>query len=307
MISIKPNNGMKKFAFLSILSILFLSNVSLAQVGIGTTTPDNSAALDVQSNGKGILAPRMTTGQRLLISSPAEGLLVYDTDTHSFWYFHDAAWRELFRSESNGAFLFGLPPDYMAVEPDGTLVFYGSGTTFNDLQVPTNAAKAGGNSPDWEKFRDNGSGSPGVYVWTFANNGANAEDEIHFTLQVPHDYKIGSDIYPHVHWAPMTAGSGAVTWGMEYTWVDINGTFSPTGIVTATSDPLSANQYKHIVTTFGPITPSASQDYISSILCIRLFRNSSNAGDTYAGNAALLSFDIHYEADTQGSRTEFIK
>ena len=50
-----------------------------AQVGIGTTTPDASAILDLKSENKGFLPPRMTTAQRDAISSPAEGLTIYNT------------------------------------------------------------------------------------------------------------------------------------------------------------------------------------------------------------------------------------
>jgi uncharacterized protein (TIGR02145 family) len=53
-----------------------------AQVGISTdgSAPDNSALLEVKSTGKGFLPPRMTTAQRNAISSPAEGLVIYNTD-----------------------------------------------------------------------------------------------------------------------------------------------------------------------------------------------------------------------------------
>ena len=58
-----------------------------AQVGIGTLTPDASAQLDVKSATKGVLVPRVTSVQRTAIAAPADGLLVYDTDTKNFWYF----------------------------------------------------------------------------------------------------------------------------------------------------------------------------------------------------------------------------
>ena len=81
--------------------MFFISfNVS-AQVGIGTTTPDPSSMLDIQSpaNDKGVLIPRMTDLQRLAISTPASGLLVFDTTTKSFWFYNGTittpAWREL--------------------------------------------------------------------------------------------------------------------------------------------------------------------------------------------------------------------
>lgn len=51
-----------------------------AQVGINTTTPHASSALDVESTTKGVLLPRLTTDQKLGITNPAPGLLVYDTN-----------------------------------------------------------------------------------------------------------------------------------------------------------------------------------------------------------------------------------
>jgi hypothetical protein len=59
-----------------------LSPVLFAQVGINTSTPHSSAALDIVSpgNNQGVLLPRMTTFQKNAISKPASGLLVYDTD-----------------------------------------------------------------------------------------------------------------------------------------------------------------------------------------------------------------------------------
>ena len=51
-----------------------------AQTGIGTATPNASAKLEIASTDKGLLIPRMTAAQRGLIPSPANGLLVYQTD-----------------------------------------------------------------------------------------------------------------------------------------------------------------------------------------------------------------------------------
>ncbi|TDA85852.1 hypothetical protein E0702_17340, partial [Halomonas marinisediminis] len=64
---------------LLIIFTMLFSIAGFAQVGIGTTTPDASSALEVQSTEKGLLIPRMTSAQRTAIASPALGLLVYDT------------------------------------------------------------------------------------------------------------------------------------------------------------------------------------------------------------------------------------
>jgi hypothetical protein len=49
-------------------------------LGIGTTNPDTSSALDVSSTTKGMLVPRLTSTQRIALSMPASGLIVYQTD-----------------------------------------------------------------------------------------------------------------------------------------------------------------------------------------------------------------------------------
>ncbi|WP_070808612.1 hypothetical protein [Dysgonomonas macrotermitis] len=68
---------MKKY-FMILLCISGMATLQ-AQVGINTSTPNASAAMDIVSTEKGILIPRMTTVQKSAITSPAEGLLVYDT------------------------------------------------------------------------------------------------------------------------------------------------------------------------------------------------------------------------------------
>ena len=68
-----------------ILFILFFSSSILlqAQVGVGTSSPDGSAALDVSSTSQGLLPPRMTALQRNSISNPAAGLVLWCTDCGS--------------------------------------------------------------------------------------------------------------------------------------------------------------------------------------------------------------------------------
>lgn len=58
-------------------------------------TADPSAMLDVKSISKGVLVPRMTTVQRNLISSPANGLLVYDTNANGFYFYNGSSWIQL--------------------------------------------------------------------------------------------------------------------------------------------------------------------------------------------------------------------
>ncbi|MGB3006026.1 MAG: hypothetical protein WBC06_05940 [Chitinophagaceae bacterium] len=68
---------------------------STGRLGIGTTTPNASAALEISSTTAGVLIPRMSTAQRTAITAPANGLLVYDSETNSYWFSESATWIEL--------------------------------------------------------------------------------------------------------------------------------------------------------------------------------------------------------------------
>lgn len=78
-----------------ILFLAFINQSTHSQVGIGTTTPNASSILDITSTTQGVLTPRMTTAQRTAISSPADGLLVYDTDEGAFYYYENSTWNKL--------------------------------------------------------------------------------------------------------------------------------------------------------------------------------------------------------------------
>mgnify|MGYP000057631901 CR=1 FL=1 len=76
---------MKK-GILIIVVTVFCIWQSNAQTGIGTTTPDASAKLEVAATNKGFLLPRMTAAQRAAITTPANGLLIYQTDAPTGFY-----------------------------------------------------------------------------------------------------------------------------------------------------------------------------------------------------------------------------
>ena len=65
-------------------------------IGIGTPTPNASAKLQLDSTSQGFLPPRMTQVQRDAITSPEEGLMIYQTDGTKGWYgYNGTAWVQL--------------------------------------------------------------------------------------------------------------------------------------------------------------------------------------------------------------------
>jgi|GEM_PF-2698477 len=77
-----------------ILLLTVVSNLSIAQniaINEDGSIPDSTAMLDIQSTSMGLLVPRLTAAQRLLISGPANGLLVYQTDNNVGFYYNQGS------------------------------------------------------------------------------------------------------------------------------------------------------------------------------------------------------------------------
>lgn len=85
---------MKQF-IITIFIICSFHFLQAQNVGIGTSTPNSSAVLDVNSTTKGLLIPRMNTGQRTGIASPVAGLMVYDTDFKEYYHHDGTTWKKV--------------------------------------------------------------------------------------------------------------------------------------------------------------------------------------------------------------------
>ena len=79
---------MKKIQLFLYVIFLLIYVPAFSQVGIGTASPDVSSKLDVSSTTQGLLAPRMLSTQRTAITSPATGLIVYQTDGAAGFYYN---------------------------------------------------------------------------------------------------------------------------------------------------------------------------------------------------------------------------
>lgn len=166
----------------------------------------------------------------------------------------------------------------------------GDGICYEDLKIG-GLLRAGANpAPTFAQI----TGLGNVYLYKF---GASTLDNLYATVQLPHNWKQGTDIIPHIHWTSEDSNAGNVVWTLEYTWANYNGTFGTTTTVEITAANDTA--YKHRLNNFATI--SGIGKTISSILIIRLSRNGTAAADTYASTAALIDFDIHYEVDSMGS------
>ena len=132
---------------------------------------------------------------------------------------------------------------------------------------------------------------------------AGVRTEVFFDVQLPHTYKQGTDIKPHVHWAVPSGDAGNVVWGLEYLWRNKDEAIGDTEIITNTITP--DNHGVQLIDTIGTLSKPNSS--ISSILVCRLFRRGDDALDTYPHEVYLAQFDFHHEIDAPGSRWEWVK
>ena len=146
----------------TLLAAVLLTVITSAQVGIGTTTPDASSALDITSTTAGLLIPRMTETQRDAISSPAIGLMIYQTDgTVGFYYYNGSSWAEVAATSKTysvntfyaelGGYVIQISPNgkhglVVAMQDQGSSTWYQA----NDLlSNPSNHDADGKEFSDW--------------------------------------------------------------------------------------------------------------------------------------------------------------
>ncbi len=99
------------------------------QLGIGTSSPDASALVDMTSTELGLLIPRMTTTQRDAIASPATYLLIVNMTTGTYQYYTGSAWQD-FGSAISLAAVGSSPNANAASFSGGTLTMQPASTSF---------------------------------------------------------------------------------------------------------------------------------------------------------------------------------
>ncbi len=90
------------------------NGVSLGKMG---ARPSQSAIMDIVSSNKGVLIPRMTTVDRINIAplNTEKGLLVYDVDSRTFWYWDGIVWIEIVSMDNNNQNLY-LTDDSLMID-----------------------------------------------------------------------------------------------------------------------------------------------------------------------------------------------
>ena len=200
-----------------------------------------------------------------------------------------------------GSYKIGNEGNNSEFEEDGTLVFNGSATVWDDLRFPVGSVRgAGAFAPATTAYKD------GI-ILAF-DTGPNNES-VQFIGQFPHSYKLESTIECHIHWTIPVSGAGGgaenVKWDLTYSWAAMGGSFPGSSSATVTVDVQNLTADDHIYTDIVDI-PGTGIDTVSSIIICSLTRDVGVAND-YASDAYFLEADFHFEMDTVGSREEASK
>ncbi len=282
------------------------NNYALQLIGTGGTAA-SGITFGTDTNLYRSAADTLKTDDSIIVM---EGMVVNEngTATSDFRVESDTEPNMIYldaNGNTDGTLYLGGSTNGIEIKKGGELRLIGTATRWNDLRVEPVVRTTGVKAPTFVAYKTN------VYLYDFDNAVLASEKEVYFTVQLPHDWKEGSTIYPHVHWVNRTTGTAGhvIKWAMDYTKAKIGGTFPATSNINGTAivgggDITVADE--HMITSLTAITMTG--DTISTVLICRLYRNSSDAADTYAGTAGLLYVDFHYEIDSiGGSADEFTK
>ena len=182
-------------------------------------------------------------------------------------------------------------------------------TVWDDLRIVPGAFQFSGTSdPSIQDWQPGGSGAT-LKIYKFKKN-----DQVFFSCQMPHTYKLGTNLMAHVHWTPCDRGNeesgNYVGWKIDCTFTDIYGTFSSTTTLDL-SDACSGIDDYHEITSSVSLDGSGISG-VSAMIMGRLYRSDTGSDDTWVGtlnsqSPGLLELDFHYRIDTLGSRKETVK
>lgn len=247
--------------------------------------------------GSMIFATRGVNGYRDRFSISPEGSVVFNETGQADADFRvegDTKDKLLFVDASADVVQLGDPTggSYTQFESDGTMAAIGNATTWKDINVGgVTLTQAVANRPTLTTIT-------GTNILTYAFNGVSLLNELHGAFEIQHDYKVGSDIVPHVHFYPTTTGAGNVKWNMEY-WIKDDNIAPITGTISSTT-AVNGIAWEEIRTNLATVVGTNIK--IGSQFHFRLWRDPNDVADTYGADAAIGTVGIHYECDTLGSR-----
>jgi hypothetical protein len=174
---------------------------------------------------------------------------------------------------------------------------------YNDANVGGLVLRTGGTAPGVVQIQDNDGDNTGIYTVGFA-----AGEEGSGVIEIPHDYKEGTNIVFHIHWGANDAPAGGtdnVKWQLIYSIARGSNTF-PDAISPAAVEVAYTTQYQYMFTDLATITGSTGGVDGGNIKIGDQFhftvKRVAASSDEFGGEALMGTLGLHYQTDTLGSR-----
>lgn len=182
--------------------------------------------------------------------------------------------------------------NYTEWEYNGFMQAAGTARPWMDFNFGVGAVRLGATSPDLINIAS-------TTIRALGYNGASTPEMVDVSVELNHDYAEGTTLKPHVHWGPTTNAAGNVTWWMEYVIIADDTVASTSTTISATvAAPETAWEFGF---TALPDIPCPAC-VIGNQVAVRFYRDPTHSSDTYAADAATLTFGFHVQVDTLGSR-----
>jgi len=165
-------------------------------------------------------------------------------------------------------------------------------TLWNDYNIPGLTLQGGASAPDVIDL--NGA----TYIQGYAFDGGALTESASGVVEILHGYKELTDIYPHVHWQPTTTGAGDVKWWIEYYLAYPDGTVSSVS-TDSVVDSSNLTAWGGHIAEFSAI--SGTNITVGTQIHFAIYRDPTDAADTYTEDAVLDQFGVHVEEESQGS------
>lgn len=167
---------------------------------------------------------------------------------------------------------------------------------WKDLVAPLSTAKpTGGSMPTWESV-----GGSAFYAYAFVDNKVN---EAVVTFHLSHDYALGTDLYPHIHWIAGDGTVGTVRWVMELAYAKGHSQapfnlHAPVQVIVEQAS--DGTPFKHYIAEglCSNFTAALEPD---GLILMRVYRDATHPNDTFAGSAYALQADLHHQSNMIGT------
>jgi hypothetical protein len=180
----------------------------------------------------------------------------------------------------------------VTIQENGTIRLYGSATSWDDLMVEARPGIQGQSTkPDWDN---------NYHALMFPQN--NPSEIVTLNFQLPHRWKLGSTIQPHIHF--LHNQNKIPIFKMQYRWYNIGDPPPASWTIYTMNDvlvPYPGYSIHNLCLNQTGIDGTGMG--FSSLLQVKIYRDDN----VFVGDCPVFGFDIHIEIDSFGTGDEFVK